>query len=253
MTVRSTSFRLLPDTDRAIEAAAQTIIELVKGRPDAILGLATGGTMEPLYGHLVTAHHDGLSFARVRTVNLDEYVGLSPDHPNSYHSYMAQHFFDHVDVAEQNIYIPQGEIEPAQAAHKYSALLERLGPVDLQLLGIGANGHIGFNEPGTAVDAPTRVVELLPSTIKANARFFSAGDVVPSHAVTMGTAEILSARSIVALATGAAKARALADALDGTIGPDCPASYLRLHANCTIFADKLAGAELQELGTPSAA
>ena len=245
--------KLLPQTEDAIDAAAQVIVDLVAAQPDAVLGLATGGTMEPLYARLVAAHRDGFSFARVRTVNLDEYVGLDPRHPNSYHSYMARHFFDHVDVAPENIFIPRGEIDPQCAAAEYSALLDRLGPIDLQLLGIGANGHIGFNEPGTPLDAPTRVVELLADTISANARFFATGESVPSHAVTMGTAAILSARQVVALATGGAKAEALAAALDGPVSADCPASYLRLHPSCTLIADRAAGALLHELPATSAA
>lgn len=238
---------VLDYTADAVEAAARVVTDLVAARPDAILGLATGGTMEPLYARLVAAHREGLSFARVRTVNLDEYVGLPPDHPNSYHRYMARHFFDHVDVAPGNIHIPQGEIAPERAAEDYAALLDLVGPVDLQLLGVGANGHIGFNEPGTPIDARTRVVELLPETIRANARFFAAAHEVPTHAVTMGTAAILSARRIVALATGPAKSAALAAALDGAIGPDCPASYLRLHPDCTIIADRPAATQLKSL------
>ncbi|MDS9469130.1 glucosamine-6-phosphate deaminase [Paracoccus sp. MBLB3053] len=241
--------KLMPLTEPgdAIACAARAIIEMVQRKPDAILGLATGGTMEPLYALLVAAHRDGLSFARIRTVNLDEYVGLPPDHPNSYHRYMARHFLEHVDVPPANSFIPCGHIDPARAASQYASLLDDLGPVDLQLLGIGENGHIGFNEPGTALDAPTRVTALSPITMAANARFFSPGAEVPSQAVTMGTAAILSARRIVVLATGRAKSAALADALDGPVCPECPASYLRLHPDCTIHADHAAGALLRVL------
>jgi len=245
--MRMTKLVLRDSTEDAITAAARLITDLVAIRPTAILGLATGGTMEPLYARLVAAHRHGLSFARVTTVNLDEYVGLAPGHPSSYHSYMARHFFDHVDVAQDAIHIPRGDLPPDRAAAEYAALLDRIGPVDLQLLGIGANGHIGFNEPGTGIAAPTRVVDLLPETIRANARFFAPGETVPSQAVTMGTGAILSARSIVALATGPAKAASLAAALDGAIGPECPASYLRLHPACTILADRAAGARLGTL------
>lgn len=244
---------LIPQTSAAIDAAARTVIDLVTLRPDAVLGLATGGTMEPLYARLVAAHRGGLSFSRVRTVNLDEYVGLSPEHPNSYHHYMAQHFFDHVDVPADQVFIPQGDLSPEVAAAAYAALLDRIGPVDLQLLGIGANGHIGFNEPGTPRDAPTRVVDLLPDTIKANARFFSAHESVPRQAVTMGTAAILSARNIVALATGRAKAKAMATAFDGPVDADCPASFLRLHPSCTVIADNEASALLMTLPAHHAA
>lgn len=249
MTVsRSLTLKQMPDAETAAAAVARQIAETVAARPDAILGLATGGTMEPVYAHLVRAHREGLSFAHVRTVNLDEYVGLPPDHPNSYHSYMARHFLDHVDIPREHSLIPRGDREPETAAREYAALLERLGPVDLQLLGVGHNGHIAFNEPGTPVDAPTRAVRLSPETRRANLRFFAAGEAVPAEAVTMGTAQIMSARSLLALAVGEAKARALATALDGTIGPDCPASYLRLHPACTIIADRAACSGLYPQG-----
>ncbi|MFH5776434.1 glucosamine-6-phosphate deaminase [Paracoccus sp. NGMCC 1.201697] len=251
--MRALKLNVHKTTEQAITAAARLIADLVAIRPNAVLGLATGGTMEPLYTRLVEFHRAGLSFRRVRTVNLDEYVGLAPDHPNSYHSYMQRHFFDHVDIPEDAIHIPRGDVEPDRAAAEYSALLDRVGPVDLQLLGIGANGHIGFNEPGTPVNAPTRVVDLLPDTISANARFFTAEEQVPSQAVTMGTAAILAARSVLALATGPAKAESLAAALDGAISPDCPASYLRLHPSCTIIADRTAGARLGTLKALGAA
>ncbi|RNF33327.1 glucosamine-6-phosphate deaminase [Paracoccus methylarcula] len=235
----------MPDAEAAAAAVARQIAETVATKPDAVLGLATGGTMEPVYAHLVRAHREGLSFARVRTVNLDEYMGLPPDHPNSYHSYMARHFLDHVDIPRGQSFIPRGEGDADAAAREYAALLERLGPVDLQLLGVGHNGHIAFNEPGTPIDATTRVVRLSDETRQANRRFFAEGETVPAEAVTMGTAQILSARSLLALAVGEAKAAALSSALDGPVDPDCPASYLRLHPSCTIFADKAASSGLR--------
>lgn len=251
--MRSLTLTLQADASAAAAAAARQIVELVATKPNAILGLATGGTMEPVYEHLVRAHQAGLSFARVRTVNLDEYVGLSPDHPNSYHHYMALHLFDHIDLPAEQAFLPRGDLDPAAAARDYAAQLERLGPVDLQLLGIGPNGHIGFNEPGTPIDAPTRVVRLTRTTIEANARFFAPGQPVPAEAVTMGTAQILSARRLLALATGTAKASALAAALDGAVSADCPASYLRTHPSCAIIADVAAGAQLLPVTTQAAA
>ncbi|WP_134679108.1 glucosamine-6-phosphate deaminase [Paracoccus ravus] len=243
------AMKLMPLSEKreAIAQAARRIIDFVAARPDAVLGLATGGTMEPLYADLVAAHRAGLSFARLRTVNLDEYLGLAPEDPNSYHSYMARHFLDHVDLPPENAFIPRGDLEPMRAAAEYAGVLDRLGRIDLQLLGVGENGHIGFNEPGTPLDAPTRVVDLAPLTIASNARFFAPDREVPSRAVTMGTAAILSAQSILVLATGEAKREALATAFDGPISPECPASYLRLHPDCTVFADHAAGAGLMRL------
>lgn len=246
MTVsRSLTLKLMSDAETAAAAVARQIVELVATRPDAVLGLATGGTMEPVYAHLLRAHREGLSFARVRTVNLDEYMGLPRDHPNSYHSYMVRHFLDHVDIPREQSFIPRGDQDAEASARDYAALLNRIGPVDLQLLGVGHNGHIAFNEPGTPIDAPTRVVQLSEETRQANRRFFAEGETVPSEAVTMGTAQILSARSLLTLAVGEAKASALSAALDGPVSPDCPASYLRLHPSCTIFADEAAGTALR--------
>lgn len=180
------------------------------------------------------------AFARVRTINLDEYVGLNPQDPNSYHHYMARHFFAHVDLPLRQTFLPRGDVAPDSAVSDYAQRLRQLGPADLQLLGIGPNGHIGFNEPGTPIDAPTRVVDLSPTTRAANARFFPQGQPVPERAITMGTAQILSARRILALASGEAKAHVLSDALDGPIGSRCPASYLRTHPSCAVIVDRAA-------------
>lgn len=238
--MRSLTLSLLPDAERAADATARQIAELVATKPNAVLGLATGGTMEPVYEQLVRAHRAGLSFARVRTINLDEYVGLGPRDPNSYHDYMARHFFKLVDIPECQTFMPRGDIAPEIAVRDYVDRLRELGPADLQLLGIGTNGHIGFNEPGTPLDAPTRVVELSPTTRAANARFFPQGQQVPESAVTIGTAHIMSARRILALASGEAKAHALTEALDGPVSSRCPASYLRTHPSCAIIADRAA-------------
>lgn len=241
MTVsRSLILKLMPDAETAAAAVASKIVELVARRPDVVLGLATGGTMEPVYAHLVRAHREGLSFAQVRTVNLDEYIGLPSEHPNSYHSYMARHFLNHVDIPGEQSFIPNGDQDAEAASQQYAALLDRIGPVDLQLLGVGHNGHIAFNEPGTPIDSPTRIVQLSDETRQANRRFFADGETVPTEAVTMGTKQILSAHRLLTLAVGEAKAAALSAALDGPVGPNCPASYLRLHPSCILFADAAA-------------
>lgn len=250
--MRALSLTIAADAAAAAAEVADMIAAVIRQRPDAVLGLATGGTMEAVYAALVRAHRDGLSFARVTTVNLDEYVGLGAGHPNSYRSYMAAQLFDQTDLDPARTHLPDGMAEPEAAARAYAALLDRIGPPDLQLLGIGVNGHIGFNEPGTPVDAPTRVVRLSPETLAANRRYFPPGAAMPDRAVTMGTAAILSARRLVLLATGKAKAGALAAALDGPVGADCPASWLRLHRDCRVIADPAASAALLTTAPPTA-
>ncbi|MDQ0455855.1 glucosamine-6-phosphate deaminase [Rhizobium paknamense] len=233
------------NANEAALTVANCIIDLVRQKPDAVLGLATGGTMEPVYAHLVATYRRGeVSFAKVTSFNLDEYVGLPPSHPGSYRSTMNRLFFDHVDIDPSRTHLPDGMAgDPESAATAYEADLARLGPVDLQLLGIGRNGHIGFNEPGSALDSRTRQVELHASTLEANRSFFECGT-VPHHAITMGIASILDARRIIVLATGEAKAEAVSTALSGTVSEACPASALFLHDQVEWVLDKAAAAGL---------
>jgi len=221
------SDRHAAETDLAARVAAQ-----LRRKPDTVLGLATGNSMIGVYRALVEMHrNDGLSFSRATSFNLDEYCGLPAGHPASFASYMRDHFFAHVDMPAQSAHLPE---EDGCAA--YEAAIAEKG-IDLQILGIGRNGHIGFNEPGAAVTSRTRVVELALATRAANERDFPEGETVPTHAVTMGIATILSARSILLLATGEAKAKALAQALDGPITPHNPASFLRLHSDVAVICD----------------
>jgi glucosamine-6-phosphate deaminase len=227
---RSVRAPVIVDGAAAAEHTAALVISLLRARPDAVLGLATGATMEPVYARLTAACRAGqVSFARASSFNLDEYVGLSPDHPASYRATMNRLLFDHVDIDRSRTFVPDGMARsPVVAARAYEQQIIRAGGIDLQLLGIGRNGHIGFNEPGSLPDSQTRVVRLHASTQQANRSFFGDGQ-VPLRAVTMGIGTILRARSIVVLATGAAKAGAVARALLGPQDRECPGSFLARH------------------------
>lgn len=218
------------DADAAAKAVAAAFAALIRAKPDAVLGLATGTTAEPVYEELVRLHREeALSFARVTTFNLDEYVGIGLEHPGSYHAYMRQHLFDRVDIDLARTHLPDGRAaDPAVAGAAYEAAIKAAGGIDLQLLGIGRNGHIGFNEPGADPAGLTGAVDLAPATLEANAAVFPGG-AVPPQAMTMGLGTILSARAIVLLATGPTKAAAVKAALTGPITVDCPASLLRRH------------------------
>jgi len=220
--------------------AASIIIKQVKEKPNAVLGLATGSTVLGVYRELAADHRQyGTSYQFVRTVNLDEYVGLGPNHPNSYRYYMNEHLFSNLDIPLNETHVPDGlAADLDEECRRYERLIDELGGIDLQLLGIGRNGHIGFNEPGTPFSSMTHVVRLAASTREANARFFPSLDDVPRHAITMGIATILRSRRIVLLASGAEKAAALARLFVGIVSPELPASALRLHPDVTVIADQ---------------
>ena len=225
---------------------ALRIAEAVRSNPDIVLGLATGGTPLGCYRELIRMHREeGLSFSRVTTFNLDEYVGLPPSHPQSYHYYMFHNFFDHVDVRRENVHIPDGMAENLdEECRRYEEAIKEAGGIDLQLLGIGRNGHIGFNEPGSPFDSRTRVVKLSEQTRKDNARFFNSIDEVPTHAITMGIGTIMEARRIILIASGEAKAEAIAKAVKGPKTVDVPASALQDHPDCLFIIDKEAASLL---------
>lgn len=211
-------------------------------KPDCVLGLATGETPQGIYGYLTRWYdEENLDFSQVRTVNLDEYMGLAPDHPCSYHRYMAENLFNHVNIAPENTHIPAAvAVDTRAQCAAYDALISGLGGTDLQVLGIGENGHIGFNEPGEAFIKETHVVHLSESTIRANARFFESHTEVPRCAVTMGIKSILQSKHILLVVSGEKKARALYDAFFGPITPQLPASILQLHPHVSMVADKAA-------------
>ena len=222
--------------------AAAVIAAQIVSKPDCVLGLATGSSPVGAYQQLVKWYEQGdLSFAEVRSVNLDEYYGLSPDHDQSYRYFMQSNLFDHVDILPGNTNVPSGLAEDAAAeCARYEAVVKSLGYADLQLLGLGRNGHIGFNEPCADFPVATHLVDLTQSTIEANARFFASADDVPKQALTMGIGTIMHARSILVVASGADKADAVRKTVQGPVTPDVPASILQLHPNVTIIGDEAA-------------
>lgn len=235
--------------EAASEAAAALIAETVQALPAPVLGLATGGTFVGVYAELVRlARTSGIDFSRATTFNLDEYAGLPRLHPQSYYSYMVTHLFGPLGLRPEQCHLPDGSApDPADECARYDALLAQAGRIDLQLLGIGHNGHIGFNEPDHALRSGTHVVELKPETREANARFFASPEEVPTQALTMGIGSILQARAIALVAFGADKADILARALAGPITTDCPASLLQTHGDVRVFADAAAAAGLGAL------
>lgn len=220
--------------------AAEMIISKVKEKPDAVLGLATGGTPKGTYACLIEDHRkQGTSYDRVRTVNLDEYVGLSPENENSYHYFMKKHLFNGLQLSSGQTFVPDGLATDLQAeCIRYERLIESLGGIDLQLLGIGVNGHIGFNEPYTSFQSKTHIAELTDSTRRANARFFEHKDAVPTHGITMGIGSILASKEIVMIASGKNKAEAMRNLALEDVDEAFPASALKTHHNATVIADE---------------
>ncbi|MBQ0125745.1 MAG: glucosamine-6-phosphate deaminase [Clostridiales bacterium] len=221
--------------------AAKMIKEQINAKPDSVLGLATGSTPELTYAELCSMCERGeVDFSKVKTVNLDEYVGLDETNDQSYRYYMNSHLFDKVNIKPENTHLPCGTADNADAAcDEYSELLEKIGTRDIQLLGIGKNGHIGFCEPDTELEARTSVVALTDSTLKANSRFFESVDAMPKKAMTMGMAQIFDAKQIILIAYGKEKVDIVTRALTGKITTNIPASLLQLHMNVTaIIADE---------------
>ena len=227
--------------------AADVIAELVARKPSCILGLATGSTPEGLYAQLVKDCQEGkISFKDVSTYNLDEYRGLENDHPQSYHYFMEQHLFNHVDIDLAATHVPDGSNPDAAAAcADYEAAIKASGGVDMQLLGLGHNGHIGFNEPADTFAKETNCVELTRSTIEANSRLFDHIDEVPTQAYTMGIGTIMRAAKILVVANGEGKAQIVRDAFFGPVTPQVPASILQFHPDVTVIVDEAAASLCQ--------
>ena len=227
------------------EKAAKMILEIVKGNPYAVLGLATGMTPLGLYAHMIADHEKhGTSYAHIRTVNLDEYKGLPKTHEQSYAYFMRKNLFDGLDIDPENTNIENGmAADEAKECARYDALLEQL-PRDIQLLGLGSNGHIAFNEPGAPFSSGTHVVTLAESTVKDNARLFDDISEVPRKAFTMGIKQIMQAKKILILASGANKADAVYKMVKGEVTEAVPASVLQLHPDCILIADGEAAAKL---------
>lgn len=230
------------DYDEISQKAARYIAAQVLLKPNCVLGLATGSTPVGTYQELIRFHQeDGLSFSGVHSVNLDEYYGLPATHEQSYHRFMEDNLFNHIDILPSNTYVPDGLTRDPQAYGRvYDELILKLGGIDLLLLGIGSNGHIAFNEPGRSFSAQTRLVDLNKHTIEDNARFFESEDEVPRQAISMGMKSILGSKRILILASGAGKAEAVRDMLEAPIDPMIPATILQLHSNVTLIADKAA-------------
>jgi len=227
--------------------AAEIIESIVLEKPDALLGLATGSTPIETYQELIHNHKElGTSYKDVKTINLDEYVGLKPTHPQSYRYFMNENLFDNLDIDLANTHVPSGLGDPEENAENYDKLLADLGAADVQILGIGTNGHIAFNEPGSDFSDTTHVVDLTPATIAANARFFDSEDQVPKTAITMGIASILQAKKIILLAFGEGKAKAVAAMVEGDVTEEVPASALQNHADVVVILDKAAAGLLNQ-------
>jgi glucosamine-6-phosphate deaminase len=238
-----------PNQEAAAALVARIVARDLRANPHLVLGLATGKTMECVYRHLVRMHKDEkLDFSLCRTFNLDEYVGLFPSNPNSYRHYMDHHLFRHVNIDSRNTHLPNGLATDLDAeCRRYEEVIQRSGGVDLQLLGIGKAGHIGFNEPLSALRSRTRVKALTPTTIKQNAPFFGGEDKMPRRAITMGVGTIIEARRCLLLATGASKADVIAQAVEGPITSMVTATALQLHARCTVVVDEAAATKLKEV------
>jgi len=225
------------DDYEGLSQKAFEVMEEVVKQGKVTLGLATGSSPVGLYKRLVEAHKEGLSFKDVQSFNLDEYVGLSKDHDQSYYHFMFQHLFKHVDFNLDNVHLPKGEGSLEEVAAEYESMLSQ-NPQDLQLLGIGSNGHIGFNEPGTSFDSTVHVIRLKEETRQDNARFFNSIDEVPHFAITMGIKDILRAKKILLVASGKNKAMAIKEMLEGKIREEVPCTILQNHPDVVVVLDK---------------
>ena len=237
-----------PNAEAAASLVARVTARELRANPNLVLGLATGSTMECVYRHLVGLHkEEKLDFSLCRTFNLDEYVGLFPADPSSYRHYMNHHLFRHVNVDPRNTYLPNGLANDLEEeCRRYEETIKRFGGIDLQLLGIGKAGHIGFNEPLSALNSRTRVKALTPTTLKQNAPFFGGEEHMPRRAITMGVGTILECRRCILLATGESKAEVIAKAVEGPITSMISATALQLHRRCTVVVDEAAASGLAE-------
>lgn len=238
---------IVKDYEEMSARAAEIAIADLRKKPSMILGLATGGTPEGLYAKLIEAHKNaGLDFSKVVTFNLDEYVGLGPDHEQSYRYFMNDKLFNHVNVKPENTHVPDGLSDHLLAScAAYDKMIRQAGGIDLQVLGIGRDGHIAFNEPGTSLGSRTHVTGLTRETIEDNARYFASPDEVPRFAVTMGIASILDARKCLMLASGAGKADAVRATIEGPVTSQITASALQMHPDTVVIIDEPAAAQLE--------
>lgn len=216
--------------------ASMLVAEAIKQNPEITLGLATGSTPEGMYENLID--NKSINWEGVSTFNLDEYIGLKPNHELSYHHYMNEKLFDHIDIQKVKTYVPNGINNPEEESKIYEEFIASVGGIDLQILGIGQNGHIAFNEPGSSFTSKTREVKLTKSTIEANARFFESKDEVPKTAISMGIETITRAKKIILLASGLNKAQAIKETVNGPVTEKVPASILQKHKDVVLIADE---------------
>lgn len=238
---------IVEDYDEMSKKAAEIISDCVRGKPRLVLGLATGRTPIGCYRELARMQRGGgLDFSSVRTFNVDEYLGLPPTHPKSNRYFMYENLFSHVNIKIGNTHFLDGMTpDPQKTCVEFEGLIKESGGIDLQLLGIGTNGHIAFNEPGSAFNSRTRVVDLSEQTIKDYAYFFNSIDKVPRQALSMGIETIMEAKAILLLASGGKKAEAVAKSIDGPVTTEVPASALRKHPDCTFVVDRAAATNLK--------
>ncbi|MFN3871917.1 MAG: glucosamine-6-phosphate deaminase [Ignavibacterium sp.] len=232
--------------EMSIEAAKQ-VASIIRKKPDCVIGFATGSTPLGLYKELIRMHkEEGLDFSKVVSFNLDEYVGLPPNHPESYHYFMWENLFKHININPSNVHIPMGMAEDIDAfCEWYEQKIIEHGGIDLQILGIGANGHIAFNEPGSSLGSRTRIKTLDEKTRMDNARFFNSMDEVPKYAITMGVGTIMEAKKLLLLANGIKKADAIKATVEGPIMAKYPATIVQLHRYATVIVDKEAASKLE--------
>lgn len=238
-----------PDADSGSKTAARVVARQVQEKPDCVLGLATGQTPLALYRELIRLHREeGLDFSRVATFNLDEYVGLSASHPQSYRYFMDTEFFQHINIKRENTHLPNGcAPDLRQECRDYENRIRDAGGIDSQVLGLGSNGHVGFNEPTGSLGSRTWVKILSQNTLKDNSAFFANPAEVPKHCITMGIGTIMEARHNLLLAFGPRKVRALSAMIEGPVTSVCPASALQFHPRVTVVADEFAAAGLAHL------
>lgn len=239
--------RVLPDAEAVGREGARVVAAFLRRHQRSVLGLATGATMVPFYSELVRLYHEGLlDFSGVTTFNLDEYCGVGPGDPCSYHYFMQEHLFRWVNLEPVRIHLPNGVATDAEAeCRSYEAQIEAAGGIDLQVLGIGVNGHIGFNEPRNGLGTVTQVVQLEPGTLTRNQRVSGAAKPLPHTAISVGIKTIMHAQHLLLLASGAEKAEAVAKALQGPVTDEVPASVLQLHPNLLVVLDQAAASELE--------
>lgn len=237
---------IVSDYEQLSEMAADKVASLIKAKPGAVIGFATGSTPLGLYQKLIQYHkNDGLDFSGITTFNLDEYIGLPADHTQSYAYFMHRHLFSHINIDPHRIHLPDGMSEDIEGhCAWYEEQIEQAGGLDLQILGIGANGHLAFNEPGSSLGSRTRIKTLTSETVNSNARFFDTPDQVPRYAITMGVGTIMEARSLLLLASGAGKADAIKATLEGPVTAMVPATIVQLHRDAHTIIDEMAASKL---------